>query len=44
MIWIIIGIVSVIITFFSIQIKNADGDMIFYPNNIAIQKPIKHLK
>ncbi len=32
------------ITFFSIQIKNADGDMIFYPNNIAIQKPIKHLK
>ena len=32
------------ITFFSIQIKTAEGDTISYPNNIAIQKPIKHLK
>lgn len=32
------------ITFFSIQIKTFEGDIISYPNNIAIQKPIKHLK
>jgi MscS family membrane protein len=32
------------ITLFSIQIKTAEGDVVSYPNNIAIQKPIKQLK
>ncbi|MCP9770010.1 mechanosensitive ion channel family protein [Lacihabitans sp. LS3-19] len=32
------------ITFFSIQILTKEGDIISYPNNIAIQKPIKLFK
>lgn len=32
------------ITFFSIQILTKEGDVISYPNNIAIQKPIKLIK
>jgi MscS family membrane protein len=32
------------ITLFSIQIQTAEGDIVSYPNNIAIQKPIKQLK
>jgi MscS family membrane protein len=32
------------ITFFSIQILTLEGDIISYPNNIAIQKPIKLFK
>jgi MscS family membrane protein len=31
------------ITFFSIQIQTADGDIISYPNSLAMQKPIKHV-
>jgi MscS family membrane protein len=32
------------ITFFSIQILSKDGHVVSYPNNLAIQKPIKHIK
>lgn len=32
------------ITFFSIQIQTKEGDIVSYPNNIAIQKPIKQIK
>ena len=32
------------ISLFQIEIKNADGDTIFYPNNLFIQKPIKKIK
>jgi small-conductance mechanosensitive channel len=32
------------ITFFTIQIKTKEGDIVSYPNNIAIQKPIIKIK
>jgi MscS family membrane protein len=32
------------ITWFSIQILSEDGNVISYPTNLAIQKPIKLLK
>ncbi|NJN28526.1 MAG: mechanosensitive ion channel family protein [Cyclobacteriaceae bacterium] len=31
------------ITFFFIKIKLPSGELVTYPNNLAIQKPIKHL-
>lgn len=36
--------VVVDITFFVIQIRNSDGNMISYPNNLAIQKGIIELR
>jgi MscS family membrane protein len=40
------GVTGVVqdISFFSIQILTPEGDMVSYPNNIAIQKPIKSFK
>ncbi len=32
------------LSLFSIQIKRSDGQEIYYPNNLAIQKSIVHLK
>ena len=32
------------ITFFAIQIEDEKGDLVSYPNNVAIQKPIIQLK
>lgn len=32
------------LSLFSIQIKRLDGQYIYYPNNLAIQKSIVHLK
>ncbi|MDW3191742.1 MAG: mechanosensitive ion channel [Cytophagales bacterium] len=32
------------VSLFSIQIRRADGQDIYYPNNLAIQKSIVHLK
>lgn len=32
------------VSLFSIQIRRADGQEIYYPNNLAIQKSIVHLK
>ncbi len=32
------------ITFFAIQIENLDGDLVSYPNNVAIQKGIVQIK
>lgn len=32
------------ITFFAIQIENEEGDLVSYPNNVAIQKAIVQLK
>ena len=32
------------ISLFSIKIRLDDGEVVSYPNNVAIQKPIKHLK
>lgn len=32
------------ITFFAIQIENDDGDLVSYPNNVAIQKAIVQIK
>jgi MscS family membrane protein len=39
----VVGIVKDI-TFFSIQIESDEGDLISYPNNVAIQKGIVQLK
>ena len=32
------------ISLFQIEIKNADGDTVFYPNNLFMQKPIKKMR
>jgi small-conductance mechanosensitive channel len=32
------------ITFFAIQMEQENGDLVSYPNNVAIQKPIVHIK
>jgi len=32
------------LSLFSIQIQNKDGNEVYYPNNLAIQKSIVHLK
>jgi small-conductance mechanosensitive channel len=39
----VIGVVKDI-TFFAIQIEDENGDLVSYPNNVAIQKAIVQLK